>query len=96
MDDKFKQCANYVVIRHRDGTYAEYVHLQAHGVLVHLGDEVKTGQSLAHSGNTGYSTAPHLHFAVFRTLDGGKRESLPVDFHVRSGAVLSLEEGASY
>ena len=92
----YENCANYVIIRHSDGTYAEYLHLQAQGVVVRLGDEVKTGQLIAHSGNTGFSSGPHLHFAVFRAVDGGKRETLPVEFRLRNGSVQTLEQGSSY
>ena len=94
--EQFSNCANYVIIRHTDGTYAEYLHLQVNGVLVHLGDTVQTGQQIALSGNTGFSSRPHLHFAVFRAVDGGRRETLPVEFHVRNGSVQTLEEGSNY
>lgn len=94
--ENFKSCANYVIIRHSDGTYAEYLHLKPQGVLVSLGEEVKTGQRIALSGNTGYSSGPHLHFAVFRILEDGRRQTLPVDFHVRNGSVQSLEQGSNY
>lgn len=92
----FKQCANYVIVRHADGTYAEYLHLSTGGVLVKVGDAVTVGQPLARSGNIGYSTNPHLHFCVFRVIDGTRRETLPVRFHTRAGAVDALREGRSY
>lgn len=64
----FLNCANFVLIRHADGTYAEYVHLKAGGVRVRIGDQVQAGQPIALSGNTGWTTQPHLHFAVFHTV----------------------------
>ncbi|AOS43232.1 Murein DD-endopeptidase MepM [Lacunisphaera limnophila] len=94
--ETYKQCANYVIIRHADGTYAEYLHLQTQGVEVRLGDEVQAGQRLARSGNTGWSTNPHLHFAVFRTVDGQTRETLPVRFRLKDGTVQPLHEGRTY
>jgi len=94
--EQFKNCANYVIIRHADGTYGEYLHLKQNGVYVHLGDQVTAGQPIAFSGNTGYSSRPHLHFAVFRTIDGQRRETLPVRFRTKNGNVQSLQEGKTY
>ncbi|MDB6167886.1 MAG: mepM [Verrucomicrobia bacterium] len=92
----FKQRANYVIIRHADGTYAEYFHLATDGVKVRIGETVVAGQPIALSGNTGFSSEPHLHFCVFRTLDGKTRETLPALFRVGGGKPESLVEGRSY
>lgn len=62
--EKFGARANQVRILHDDGTMAVYAHLQPESVLVHAGHRVKTGQFLGGSGNTGFSTGPHLHFSV--------------------------------
>ena len=94
--DRFGHSANYVMIRHDDGTYAEYLHLQQNGARVKLGDPVQAGQALARSGRTGYCSGPHLHFAIFRALDGNTRETLPVKFKIRDGSVPTLEEGRTY
>jgi len=56
--------ANFIRILHADGSMALYAHLAENGALVHQGQHVETGQRIGLSGNTGYSTAPHLHFAV--------------------------------
>ena len=64
-DIKFKARANYVVVRHEDdGYYSRYYHLQFNSVVVHVGDTVQAGDLLGCSGNTGYTTGPHLHFDV--------------------------------
>ncbi len=55
---------NFVMVQHTDGTVARYIHLKLGGVLVALGDEVKQGQRIASSGNTGQTGGPHLHFDV--------------------------------
>lgn len=56
--------ANFIRILHDDGSMALYAHLADGGTLVRVGEAVAAGQRLGLSGNTGYSTAPHLHFAV--------------------------------
>ncbi len=56
--------ANYVILDHGDGTYSEYYHLRELGALVEPGDQVCAGQVIGLSGNTGFSTGPHLHFAL--------------------------------
>lgn len=64
---------NYIRIVHSDGTMAEYTHLKKNGTTVQPGDSVKTGQVIGYSGNTGYSTGPHLHVVVRQcSLDNKK------------------------
>ncbi|CAM9990769.1 unnamed protein product [Scytosiphon promiscuus] len=61
--------ANFVALRHHDGTYTRYVHLMRGGVLVKLGQqEVAAGHPIGLSGNTGYTSGPHLHFDVVDVL----------------------------
>lgn len=65
----FKQLgprANIVRILHDDGTMAVYAHLKWDSIRVRPGDDVERGEYIADSGNTGFSTGPHLHFAVQR------------------------------
>jgi len=94
--ERFKNSANYIIIRHADGTYGEYLHLQANAALVKLGESVRAGQPIGRSGNTGYTSRPHLHFGVFRIRDDQTRESLPVKVRTGSGVQDTLEEGRVY
>ncbi len=73
--DHFKD-GNAVVIDHGGGYYSQYLHLAARSALVREGDLVAGGQIIARSGNTGFSSTPHLHFHV---QDASGR-SLPVRF----------------
>ena len=60
--------ANYITVKHDDGTEAQYVHLTLNGALKNEGDSVIQGEIIALSGNTGYTTGPHLHFQVMQAL----------------------------
>jgi murein DD-endopeptidase MepM/ murein hydrolase activator NlpD len=94
-DRSFENSANYVLIQHRDGTIGNYAHLLRHGVRVRLGQTVDTGAVIGLSGNTGFSSGPHLHFSVFKTRDGRERESIPIRFRTEKGAA-TLVSGRVY
>src|SRR5260221_11483179 len=64
---------NFVRVRHADGSFAIYGHLQHAGVAVEAGEGVWAGRVLGYSGSTGYSSAPHLHFGVTRLEEPGGR-----------------------
>ena len=74
--EKFGGRANFIRILHDDGTMALYAHLRAEGALVRVGQRVRQGQQIGLSGNTGFTTGPHLHFAV-QVNKGMRLESLP-------------------
>jgi len=57
---------NHVFVQHGDGTVARYVHLTNLGALVQVGELVQQGQPIGLSGNTGNSSAPHLHADLTR------------------------------
>ncbi|MFZ6708569.1 M23 family metallopeptidase [Undibacterium sp. TC9W] len=71
--------ANYVRILHDDGSWADYFHLMQHSAQVQPGMRVAAGQVLALSGNSGYSSTPHLHFHV-QVNQNGTVISLPFHF----------------
>ncbi|MEO8465905.1 MAG: M23 family metallopeptidase [Gammaproteobacteria bacterium] len=94
--DECSRLSNFIVVLHADGTTGEYFHLQRGSVRVALGDRIERGQLLALSGNTGYSSAPHLHFGVYRTLLDGHTQSVAVRFETRLGAIVAPRGGARY
>lgn len=68
--------SNYIRILHDDGSMGLYAHLAERSALVQVGQRVSAGQRIALSGNTGFSTGPHLHFAV-QVNRGMQLESIP-------------------
>jgi len=91
LKDEYLGDGNHIIIRHSDGSMAQYWHLQQNGVLVSEGDSVKKGQAIGLSGNTGYSAFPHLHFQVIGA-DG--KEILP-RFLTKKG-IIFLRPGRWY
>jgi len=86
--------ANFVQVLHDDGTTAVYAHLQMDTVRVRPGQRVSRGEYIANSGNTGFSSGPHLHFVVLRNA-GLRSESVPVRFAGPGGAAVTPRSGQS-
>ena len=63
---KYGGYGNQVAVEHDNGVVTYYSHLS--GWNVKVGDKVAQGQVIAKSGNTGWSTGPHLDFKV--TVNG--------------------------
>lgn len=62
VDVSFSGYGKVVEINHGFGYMTRYAHM--HGFAVHEGQKVKRGELLGYVGNTGLSTAPHLHYEV--------------------------------
>jgi murein DD-endopeptidase MepM/ murein hydrolase activator NlpD len=95
-DKRYDRFNNYVLVRHADGTLGHYCHLKMGSARVVPGQTVEAGDPLALSGNTGFSSGPHLHFCVFKTRDGRERASIPVKFRNAAGAGVTLIQGRKY
>jgi murein DD-endopeptidase MepM/ murein hydrolase activator NlpD len=80
--------ANLIEILHDDGTIAIYAHLHWDSIRVRIGEMVARGQYIADSGSTGFSTGPHLHFAVVRNT-GNDNVSIPVQFAGFGGSAVA-------
>ena len=61
---KYAERANLIRILHEDGSMAVYAHLAENGSYVRVGQKVSLGQQIGVSGNTGFSSGPHLHFCL--------------------------------
>ena len=96
------QHSNYILIEHDDGTIALYAHLQQGGIAnkegtdLEIGDYVSQRQWIGLSGNTGISTAPHLHFSLLASKEGGYaegfvRKSIPYSFVDYDGPLQDKE-----
>ncbi len=70
--DELRRRANRVSVDHGHGFVSVYQHLTPHSVVVKPGQLVYRGQLLGKSGNTGFSTQPHLHYEI---VDGGERSA---------------------
>ncbi|MGK0441897.1 MAG: murein DD-endopeptidase MepM/ murein hydrolase activator NlpD [Pseudohongiellaceae bacterium] len=78
-DPSYASKANTVYILHSDGTIGVYAHLDMFSVIVQPGSVIRTGDFLARSGNTGFSTGPHLHFTVWHN-DKGEQKTVNFRF----------------
>jgi murein DD-endopeptidase MepM/ murein hydrolase activator NlpD len=66
--DAYSGCWSYgkwIFLKHNNGLSTLYAHLSV--ISVNQGQTVNAGQIIGYSGNTGYSTGPHLHFGVYAT-----------------------------
>lgn len=90
--EKFGDKANHVRILHSDGTMALYAHLDLASVDVRPGARIRAGQRIARSGNTGFSSGPHLHFAIQQNT-GMKLISIPFRFQTSEGAPVTPQAG---
>jgi len=89
--------ANYIIIKHDDGTMAMYGHLKQDGVRVSLAQRVYKHQFIGYSGNTGYSSGPHLHVHITAMKNFSQGPvSVPFTFMSKEGRTSSPREKKYY
>jgi murein DD-endopeptidase MepM/ murein hydrolase activator NlpD len=88
----YRERANYIRILHADGTMAIYAHLKLESILVGIGGSVTEGQPIALSGNTGFSSGPHLHFAIQKN-NGMQLISIPFEIENTHGDGIEPTSG---
>lgn len=67
--DPYHPEGNYIIIDHGQGEYSMLAHLQYGSIEVEVGDKVQRGDLLAHCGNSGNSSEPHIHFQIMDSPD---------------------------
>lgn len=83
--------ANFVRVLHTDGSMALYAHLQQGSIVVQPGQQVGKGEVLGRVGNSGQSSAPHLHFVV-QVNSGMRLESVPAQIQTPHGVLRVAHE----
>ena len=82
--EEYLRRANFIRILHEDGTMGLYAHLALETIRARIGTRVSAGEIIAESGNTGFSSGPHLHFAVLKNT-GMELVSLPFKIENTAG-----------
>ena len=71
----------FVSVLHDDGRYSRYLHLSV--IFVEEGQAVEVGDVLGEAGNTGRTSAPHLHYD----------EQFPVGTRIPMGTLIACVDG---
>src|SRR3989344_2836964 len=93
--DKYPGCYSFgkwVMVRHDNGLSTIYGHLSV--ISTAVGNRLNTGDTIGFSGNSGYSTGPHLHISVYATQ--GVRIEQYVNSRGCKQAVIPLADVKAY
>jgi len=71
---------NTVIIEHANHEFSFMAHLKKGSITVKEGQEVKQGEVIGKLGNTGNSTAPHLHYHLMDKESTFTGRSIPIKF----------------
>jgi len=83
---------NNVVLEIADGQYALFAHLQSGSVAVAVDETVEAGQTLGKCGNSGNTSAPHLHFQVMDSPDFSNADTA---LHTVAAQFSSVDRGGA-
>jgi len=78
---------NTVIIEHNDGMVTVYAHHERN--FVNEGSAVDRGTTIAHSGSTGRSTGPHLHFEAWRSGENITPSFMPAGSTVQQSQAVA-------
>jgi len=84
----------WIMIEHSNGLSTLYAHLSLQSVS--KGQKVITGQIIGYSGNTGYTTGPHLHFGVYATQGVEIQKLTPTQSIHCTGALIPVADFRAY
>ena len=70
---------NHVILRHNFGYKTLYAHMRSFDVKP--GQKVRRGDVIGYVGNTGTSTAPHLHYEVWKLQEGQYKKINPINYY---------------
>lgn len=84
------QYGKYVLIKHNNNMATLYAHLSKY--VVSEGNNVKRGDLIGYSGNTGYSTGPHLHLGVYWAPSIQMKSIPPASGLVPVGVIINPED----
>jgi hypothetical protein len=89
---------NHIVVDLGGGVYAFYAHLQKGSIAVQPGAHVRRGQVLGKVGNTGNTSAPHLHFHLMegRSVLGSNGIPYTIDSFTIRGRIPAAEFAAAH
>ena len=84
----FKYNGTCIEYRTGKGMLVRFLHMDELDPALKVGSKVSVGQSVGLSGNTGRSSAPHLHYE----LNAGGRTVDPLDYHENRHRVLGAAD----
>ncbi|MBI4085924.1 MAG: peptidoglycan DD-metalloendopeptidase family protein [Candidatus Liptonbacteria bacterium] len=84
------QYGKYILIKHDNNLTTLYAHLSRQ--IVSAGANVKRGDLIGYSGNTGYATGPHLHFGLYWAPSVIMKSIPPAAGLVPIGVVVNPED----